>query len=66
MIHGFHLALIMVITPRGTVYTRMLGLISTTTSRWDEQLLHEIFNPVDVRRILQIPLNYRGLEDFVA
>jgi hypothetical protein len=66
MIHGFHLALIMVITPRGMVYIGVLGLISTTTGRWDEQLLHEIFNPVDVGRILQMPLNDRGLEDFIA
>jgi hypothetical protein len=56
-----------VTTLRGaTAYTKVLDLISPITGRWDEHLLYEIFNSLDVERIVQIPLNYRGFEDFVV
>jgi hypothetical protein len=41
-------------------------LINPLTGSWDEQLLHELFNSPDVNRILQIPINSQGFEDFIA
>lgn len=41
-------------------------MIDPGTEKWDEELIRDIFNPVDVNRILQIPLNYSSFEDFVA
>jgi ribonuclease HI len=56
-----------VISPRrGTVLTKVNDLIDPYTGAWDEVLLAELFNPVDVNRILQIPLHNQGFEDFVA
>jgi hypothetical protein len=57
----------MIVTPRGgTVYTRVWELINPLTGNWDEQLLNEIFFSVDVGRILQIPVNSQGFDDFIA
>jgi hypothetical protein len=36
------------------------------TGQWDEELLQSLFNIVDVQRILQIPLNSHGFDDFIA
>nr|XP_051221482.1 uncharacterized protein LOC127339703 [Lolium perenne] len=56
-----------VISPRNNViYTKVSELISPVTGQWDAQLLHELFNQVDVARILRIPLNDQGFEDFIA
>ena len=56
-----------VITPRGqTVLTTVNDLIDPTSGNWDEDLITSIFNPVDVRRILELPLNYNAFEDFIA
>ena len=56
-----------VITPRGqTVLTRVCELIDPMTGTWDEDLLQHIFYPVDVRRILQIPINLHAFDDFIA
>jgi hypothetical protein len=33
---------------------------------WDQQLIGDLFNDVDMGRILQIPLNVQGFEDFIA
>jgi hypothetical protein len=56
-----------ILPPRGnTIYTNIADLIDLTTEHWDEDLLQVIFNSVDVGRILQIPLNSRGFDDFVA
>ena len=41
-------------------------LINPYTGQWDEDLIRDVFSPVDVHRILQIPLNYHLTEDFVA
>jgi hypothetical protein len=49
-----------------TVYTKVSDLINPLTGSWDEQLLHELFNSPDVNRILQIPINSQGFEDFIA
>jgi hypothetical protein len=41
-------------------------LINSDTMQWDEILLNDIFHPLDVARILQIPLSMNMDEDFVA
>jgi hypothetical protein len=54
-------------TSRGSIiYTRVEELINPATEQWDEGLLRSLFNPVDVNRILQIPLNVGAFEDFMA
>jgi hypothetical protein len=50
----------------GTLITKVSDLISPITASWDEQLLRDIYNDVDVERILQIPLNNQGFDDFIA
>lgn len=56
-----------VITPRGqTILTKVCELIDQVQGTWDEDLVRNIFNPVDARRILQIPLNHHAFEDFIA
>jgi hypothetical protein len=56
-----------VISVRGnTVLNKVSDLISPITGQWDLILLESLFSPVDVGRILQIPLNNRGFEDFIA
>jgi hypothetical protein len=41
-------------------------LIDPGTGSWDEQLLHDIFYPIDVRRIQAIPLSPLAEEDSIA
>ena len=41
-------------------------LINPIKGYSDEQLLNTIFNSVDVSRIMQIPLNNQGFDDFIA
>jgi hypothetical protein len=54
-------------TARGNCLLRTVDdLIDPVSGLWDEQLLSEIFNPLDVRRILQIPISQELGEDFVA
>jgi ribonuclease HI len=56
-----------VISSRGeAVYTRVEDLINPVTEQWDEELLRSILNPVDVNRILEIPLNVGAFDDFMA
>jgi hypothetical protein len=56
-----------VISARGnTIFNKVSDLISPITGQWDLSLLESLFCPVDVGRILQIPLNNRGFEDFIA
>jgi hypothetical protein len=55
-----------VISSRGeAVYTRVEDLINPVTEQWDEELLRSILNPVDVNRILEIPLNVGAFDDFL-
>jgi hypothetical protein len=60
----------MVQTPRGQMLLRTVDeLINQDTMQWDEQMLTDNFNPIDVSRILRIPLseNVENVdEDFVA
>ena len=47
-----------VITPRGAVMLQFVDeLIDPYHGQWDEALIRDVFSPVDVQRILQIPLN---------
>ena len=56
-----------VITARGhTILSTVDELIDPNTNTWDEDLIRSIFNPVDTRRILQIPLSYDTFDDFIA
>ena len=41
-------------------------MIDPATGKWDETLINDIFNPLDVKRILRIPLGEHLSEDFVA
>ena len=46
-----------VMTPRGNiVITKVSELIDTENRVWDEQLIMELFWPIDAHRILNIPL----------
>jgi hypothetical protein len=57
----------MVISPCGNaVYSKVSDLISPITGAWDVKLLETLFLPVDVQRILEIPLNNQGFDDFIA
>ena len=57
----------MIMTPRGNSVLRTVDeLINPLTHSWDEQTLKDNFNPLDVSRILKIPLNEHMTEDFVA
>jgi hypothetical protein len=56
-----------VLSPRGAaVYTRVSELISPITWQWDGALIRSLFQPLDVTRILQIPLHHQGFNEFIA
>ena len=57
----------MVISLKGHSLLRTVNeLINPYTHQWDEQILRENFNPLDVERILKIPLSEHMDNDFVA
>jgi hypothetical protein len=57
----------MVQTPRDQIMLRTVDdLINPATLQWDEELLRENLNPLDVQRILRIPLSSNPEDDFVA
>lgn len=56
-----------IITSRGlTILTQVSKLIDPNIERCDEELIRSIFNPVDIRRILQILSNIQAFYDFIA
>lgn len=56
-----------ILKPRGNrAYIEVSELISPITGCWDEQLIRSLFWTVDVNRILQIPLNTHGFDNFIA
>ena len=57
---------IVISSRRGVVYTRVSKLINPVTSQWDEELFNDLFLLVVVSRILQIPINNQGFEDFIT
>lgn len=48
------------------VLTWVNELIDPVSGEWDENLIREFFWPIDVDRILQIPLHQDDTEDYVA
>jgi hypothetical protein len=53
--------------PRGaTICTKVSDLIDPVTEAWDEPLLRSFLSPVDVERILEIPINHQGFDDFLS
>jgi ribonuclease HI len=55
-----------IMTPRGTnILTSVADLINPIDGLWDEDIIQDIFWPVDAHRILQIPLT-PNREDLVA
>jgi hypothetical protein len=57
----------MIQTPKGQVLLKTVDeLIDPVTGAWDEELIQLIFNPLDVDRILRIPLNENMTDDFIA
>jgi hypothetical protein len=57
----------MVQTQRGQIRLRTIDeLINPDTMQWDEQMFTDNVNPIDVSRILRIPLSENVDEDFVA
>jgi hypothetical protein len=48
------------------VYSTVSELIDQETGTWDEEMLHDLFWPVDVQRVLNIPLATGMMQDFVA
>lgn len=56
-----------ILTHRGnTVISKVVELINPVTGQWDEELIRDIFNHVDVTRILQIPINFQAFDDFIS
>ena len=56
-----------VISNRGqTILSVVSDLIDPHTGAWDEPLIRSIFNPVDARRIMQIPINHNAFDDFIS
>lgn len=54
-------------TKRGNIIiTKVSQLINLENREWDEQLIRDIFWPVDAQRILNIPLALSMMEDFVS
>jgi hypothetical protein len=48
------------------ILSKVSELIDPISGNWDQDLITYIFNPRDVSRILQIPLNHNAFEDFIA
>ena len=56
-----------IMTRRGNlVLTKVSELINEDGRCWDEEIIRDIFWPVDAERILKIPLATGMMEDFVA
>jgi hypothetical protein len=56
-----------VMSPRGDCLLRKVDeLIDPISGTWDQAILQDNFSPIDVSRILQIPLNVGVFEDFIA
>ena len=45
---------------------KVKDLIDPYSGQWDEEILQSVLSPMDVHRILQIPLRIEMMEDFVA
>uniref|UniRef100_A0A453RFL4 Reverse transcriptase zinc-binding domain-containing protein n=1 Tax=Aegilops tauschii subsp. strangulata TaxID=200361 RepID=A0A453RFL4_AEGTS len=56
-----------VITPKGQLLlSKVSDLIDPSSNRWDEDLIRQTLWPVDLQRVLAIPLPQFDMLDFVA
>jgi hypothetical protein len=55
-----------IISPRGEGNAILVSELTTKYGAWNEEKLIELFNMVDVNRIMEIPLNNHGFDDFIA
>jgi hypothetical protein len=56
-----------VATRRGNIiYTTVSELIDSESGTWDEEIIRELFWPINVQRILNIPLAPGMMNDFVS
>jgi hypothetical protein len=55
-----------IISPRGEGNAILVSELITEYGAWNEEKLIELFNMVDVNRIMEIPLNNHGFDDFIA
>ena len=56
-----------IITPRGgQLLSKVADLIDPTTNSWDEDLVRQTLWPIDVQRVLAIPLTMHNMSDFIA
>ena len=57
----------MIITPRGNqLLSKVSDLIDPATGHWDVPLVEQTFWPIDVERVLALPLPTHDMSDFVA
>ena len=56
-----------IVTPKGgNMLTKVGDLIDPASNTWDEDLIRQIMWPIDVQRILSIPLPQHDMQDFIA
>jgi hypothetical protein len=54
-------------TPTGlVVYMKVHELLNPYKGTWDEDHLRVLFNIADVKRVLHIPIDNQGFEDFIV
>ena len=57
----------MIIAPRGNqLLSKVSDLIDSATGHWDVPLVEQTFWPIDVERVLALPLPTHDMSDFVA
>ena len=56
-----------VVTPKGgQLLTKVGDLIDPALNTWDEDLITQTMWPIDVQRILSIPISQHDMPDFIA
>ena len=56
-----------IVTPKGgNLLTKVGDLIDPVYNTWDEDLIRQTMWPIDVQRILSIPLPQYDMQDFIA
>jgi hypothetical protein len=51
---------------RGNIILTRVNQLIDPNGQWDEGLITSLFNSLDARRIMQIPLNIHGFSDFIS
>ena len=54
------------VCPPDKSYTKVSQLIDPISGSWNEARIRSLFCAIDANRILQIPLNTQGFDDFIA